>query len=103
MLEITLFFFQDCVILTFWNDVVVEFNKSLLIKLLREVHTYNFVDSIDINEDETNHLTQKFLQYQTPSGLLLSRLNLKVRTSIIFPCNLYPALGEYNRTQIIIT
>ena len=49
-------FFRDRVILTFRNNVVVEFNESLLTKLPGDVHTYNFVDSMDINEDGTDHI-----------------------------------------------
>lgn len=49
-------FFRDRVILTFRNDVVAEFNESLLLKLPGEVHTYDSMDSIDINEDKTDHL-----------------------------------------------
>lgn len=37
-----------------------------------------------------------------PSGLPLSRLNLKVGATIILLCNLYPILEECNRTLIII-
>lgn len=39
---------------------MAEFNKSLLIKLLRKIHIYNFVDSIDINEDKIDHILQEF-------------------------------------------
>ena len=55
-------FFRDRVILTFRNDVVAEFNESLLMKLPGEVHTYDSVDSVDINEDETDHIPQEFLR-----------------------------------------
>ena len=96
-------FFRYCVILTFRNDVVAEFNESLLMKLLGEVHTYDFVDSVDINEDETDHIPQEFLRSQTPSGLPPSRLNMKVGAPIILLRNLYPALGECNGTRMIIT
>ena len=71
-------FFRDCVILTFRNNVVAEFNKSLLMKLPGKVHTYDSVDSVDINEGETDHIPQEFLRSQTPSGLPPSKLNLKV-------------------------
>ena len=37
------------------------------------------------------------------SRLFLSRLNLKVKASIILLCNLYPALKNWNKTYIIIT
>lgn len=50
-------FFWDWVILTFRNDVVAEFNKSLLTKLPGEVYTYDSVDSMDINKDETDHIS----------------------------------------------
>lgn len=54
-------FFQDCVILTFWNDVVAEFNESFLMKLLGEVYIYNFINNIDINEDKIDYISQEFL------------------------------------------
>lgn len=56
MLEITLVFFWNYVILTFWNNMVAEYNKSFLIKLQREIHTFNSVDSININENKTDHI-----------------------------------------------
>ena len=96
-------FFWDRVILTFRNDVVAEFNKSLLMKLPRAVHTYNSVDNVDINEDKIDHIPQEFLQSQTPSGLPPSRLNLKVGAHIILLCNLYPASRNCNGTWMIIT
>lgn len=95
-------FFQDRVILIFRNNIVVEFNKSLLIKLSEEVYTYNSIDNIDINKDKTDYILQEFLQSQTPSKLLLTRLNLKVGAPIILFCNLYFALEEYNKTRMII-
>lgn len=42
--------------------MVVEFNKSLLMKLLEEVHTYESVENDNINEDKTDYISQKFLQ-----------------------------------------
>ena len=84
---------------------MAEFNKSLLTKLPGDVHTYDSVDSIDINEDRTDHIPQEFLQSQTvtPSGLPPSRLNLKVGAPIILLRNLYPALRECNGTRMVIT
>ncbi len=96
-------FFRDHVILTFRNDVVAEFNESLLTKLPGDVHTYDSVDSVDINEDRTDHIPQEFLRSQTPSGLPPSRLNLKVGAPIILLRNLYPASGECNGTRMVIT
>ena len=96
-------FFRDRVILPFRNNVVAEFNESLLMKLPGEVHTYDSVDSDDINENETDHIPQEFLRSQTPSGLPPSRLNLKVGAPIILLRNLYPASGECNGTRMIIT
>ena len=95
-------FFRDRVILTFRNNVVAEFNECLLIKLPREVNTYDSVDSMDVNEDGTDHIPQEFLQSQTPSGLPSFRLNLKVGAPIILLRNLYPASGECNGTRMII-
>ena len=83
--------------------MVAEFNKSLLIKLPKEVHTYDSVNSVDVNKDRTDHIPQEFLPSQTPSGLPPFRLNLKVEAPIILLRNLYPASGECNRTQMIIT
>ena len=82
---------------------MAEFNKSLLIKLPGEVHTYDFVDNKDINEDEMDHIPQEFLRSQTLSGLPLSRLNLKVGAPIILLRNLYPFSGECNGIWMIIT
>ncbi len=82
---------------------MAKFNKSLLIKLSREIYIYDFIDSIDINKNEMDHISQKFLQSQTFSRLSLFRLNLKVGTLIVLFCNLYPILGKYNGTQMIIT
>ena len=96
-------FFRDRIILTFRNDLVAEFNESLLMKLPGDVHTYDSVDSVDINQDETDHIPQEFLRSQMPSGLPPSRLNLKVGAPIILLRNLYPASGECNGTRMIIT
>lgn len=82
---------------------MAEFNESLLTKLLRDVHTYDSIDSVDINKDGTDHIPQEFLRSQTPSGLPPSRLNLKVGTPIILLCNLYLALGDCNGTRMVIT
>lgn len=49
-------FFGNCVIHTFWNDVVPEFNESFLIKLPGEVHTYDSVNSVDVNENRIDHI-----------------------------------------------
>ena len=83
--------------------MVAEFNEPLLMKLPEEVYTYDSVDSVDINEDETDHILQEFLRSQTPSGLPSSKLNLKVGAPIILLRNLYPASGECNGTRMIIT
>lgn len=82
---------------------ISEFNESLLTTLPGEVHIYDSIDCVDMNDDGTDHILQKFLQSQTLSRLLLSRLNMKVRVPIILLCNLYPVLGEFNRTRIVIT
>ena len=83
--------------------MVAAFNKSLLMKLPGDVHTYNSVDSVDINQDETDHIPQEFLRSQTPSGLPPSRLNLKVGAPIILLRNLYLASCECHGTRMIIT
>lgn len=82
---------------------MVEFNESLLIKLSGDIHEYDSVDSVDINEDGIDHIPQEFLRSQTTSRLPQSRLNLKVGASIILLRNLYPTSGECNGTRIIIT
>lgn len=74
-----------------------------MIKLPEEIDTYNSIESVDINKDETDHIPQEFLRFQTLSKLSSSNLNLKVRAFIILPRNLYPASGEFNKTQMIIT
>ena len=66
------------------------------------VYIYNSIDSIVINENKTDYIFQDFLQSQMPSKLSSSRLNLKVRASIILLYNLYPTAREYNGTRIII-
>ena len=53
-------FFRDRVILTFCNDVLAEFNESLLMKLSGDVYTYDSVDSVDINQDETHYTSRVF-------------------------------------------
>ena len=82
---------------------MAEFNESLLMKLPGEIHIYDSVDSVDINQDKTDQIPQEFLRSQTPSGLPPSRFNLKVGAPIILLRNLYPASGECNGTQMIIT
>lgn len=82
-----LFFFQNQIILTFCNNIVLEFNKFLLTKLLKDIYIYHFINSVDSNKDEMDHISQKFLSSETPSGLLFYRINLKVRTSIIYFTN----------------
>ena len=72
---------------------MAEFNESLLMKLPEEVHTYDSVDSVDINEDEIDHIPQEFLRSQIPSGLPPSKLNLKAGVPIILLRNLYPTSG----------
>lgn len=75
---------------------MAEFNKSLLIKVPGEVYIYDFIDSININKDRINHISQEFSQSRTTFGLPLSKLNLKIRAPIILFCNLYPVLKKYN-------
>lgn len=53
-------FFRDRVILTFRNDVISEFNESLLTKLPGDMHTYESMDSVDCNEDGTDHIFKSF-------------------------------------------
>ena len=72
-------------------------------KLPGNVYTYNSVDSVDINEDRTDHIPQEFLRSQMPSRLPPSRLNLKVGAPIILLRNLYPASGESYGTRMVIT
>lgn len=54
-------FFGDYVILTFENDVVAEFNESLLIKLAKEIHTYDSIDTVNINKNKYDYIPQEFL------------------------------------------
>lgn len=89
-------FFENCIVLNFWNDVMAEFNESFLIKLLEEIHIYDPIDTIDINEDKINHMHYEFLHSQLTLELLSSRFNLKFKAYIIIFCNLYPALEESN-------
>lgn len=82
---------------------MAEFNEFLLMKLPGEVHTYDSVDSVDINKDKTDYIPQEILRSQTPFGLSPSKLNLKVKAPMILLRNLYPASGECNGTRMIIT
>lgn len=82
---------------------MAEFNKSFLIKLLKDVYTYNFTNNIDINKDKKYHIFQEFLQFLTSSRLPLSRLNLKVKTLIILLCNLYLLSRKCNKIWMVIT
>lgn len=70
--------------------MIAEFNESLLLKLCRDVHIYDSVNSVDINKYKTDHILQEFLQSSTPSGLPLSKLNLKVGAPIIFATYILP-------------
>lgn len=72
-------------------------------KLSEDLHTYDFINSVNNNKNGTDHISQEFLQSQMPSRLLHSKLNLKVGALIILLCNLYPTSGEYNGTRIVIT
>ena len=81
---------------------ISEFNESLLTRLPGDV-SYDSVDSVDMNEDGTDHIPQEFLRSRTPPGLLPPRLDLKVGASIILLRNLYPATGECNQTRMVIT
>ena len=38
------------------NNVVAKFNKSFFIKLPREVHIYNSMNTDDINKNKTDHI-----------------------------------------------
>lgn len=96
-------FFRDCLSLTYQDNLVAKLNKSLLMKLPKEVHIYNSVDSVDIKKNETSYTLQEFLQSQTLAELSLSRFNFKVVAFIIFFCNLYSTLAKCDGTQIIIT
>lgn len=77
--------------------MVAEFNKSVLIKLLGEIHIYNFFNNININENKIDYIPQEFLYFQTLFGLLLFKFNLKVGAPIILFCNLYFVLRKSNR------
>lgn len=82
---------------------MAKFNKFSLIKLLREVYIYNFVDNVDINKDKTDNISEEFLESQTPFRLCFFKLKLKVRAPIILLHKLYLVLKKYNKTQMIIT
>lgn len=63
--------------------MIAEFNKSFLIKLPKNIHIYNSVNNIDINQNIIDHIFQKFLLSQISFRLSFFRLNLKVGVFII--------------------
>lgn len=47
----------------FWNNKVIKFNKSLLIKLPKEILKYDYVDNNNINKNKTNYIPQEIFQF----------------------------------------
>ena len=55
-------FFRNHIFLIFWNNGVAKFKKPLLMKLLKEVYLFNFVDSVNINKNKIDHIAQEISQ-----------------------------------------
>lgn len=52
-------FFQNYIILTFLNNIANKFNNSFLIILSKQIYIYNFINSVNINKDKTDFISQK--------------------------------------------
>lgn len=96
-------FFRDQAILTFRNDVLADYNQTLLGKLPEELHTYDSIDAVEDNAEKQQHLPQEFLRSLMPLGLPFFSLNLKVGEPIVLLRNLHPASEKCNGTRLIVT
>ena len=100
-------FFRDRAILTTRNDTVAAINNNIFKKLPGQSRVYDTVDSINFDTMgkgvERPDISQEFLRAQNPSGLVLSRLELKVGTPIIHLRNLFPREGLCSGARMIIT
>jgi hypothetical protein len=99
-------FFRDRAILTTKNDTVADINVRILTRLAGETRVYDTVNSISFNtmeKDNRSDISIEFLRAQNPSGLPLTRLELKIGTPVICLRNLFFREELCNETRIIIT
>ena len=98
-------FFRDRVILTFRNDVVIDFNADMLQKMLEELHVFDSMNFADVNEVEQSRdeLSTEYLRSLSSAELSPARLCLKVKVLIILLRNLYLKDGLCNGIRMTVT
>eukprot|EP00794_Sanderia_malayensis_P002726 gene2726-biopygen2250 len=85
------------------NENSHEINKLILQRLRTPTHTYFSADKVLTDDRQEAHTYPvEFLNAQTPSGMPLHKLELKVGAIIILLRNLNPKKGVCNGTQLIV-
>ena len=97
--------FRDRAILATRNSTVDELNALIMQRFPGALRTYRSIDSTDANEaaEGVEQIPVEFLQDQSPSGLPLSRLELKVGVPVMLLRNLLPNHGLCNGTRMVVT
>eukprot|EP00794_Sanderia_malayensis_P017148 gene17148-biopygen14755 len=85
------------------NENSHEINKLILQRLQTPTHTYFSADKVLTDDPEEAHsYPMEFLNAQTPSGMPLRKLELKVGAIVILLRNLNPKKGLCNGTRLIV-
>ena len=97
--------FRDRTILAFRNDTVTMFNDLMIHQLPGVLHTFNAVNTADINDSavQMEELPAEYLQIIQHAALPPSRLCLKLGAPVILIRNLNPKEGLCNGTRMIVT
>ena len=99
--------FKSRAILSFRNDMVTEFNNSLIPQLQGEIHVFNAMNSVEHASNESapgmESIPVEFLQSIEIASLPPSKLCLKIGAPIILLRNLNPKQGLCNGTRLTIT
>jgi hypothetical protein len=85
-------FFRNRAILITKNDTLADINVRILTRLAGETRVYDTVNSINFNTMEKGNRPNIFIEFlraQNPSGLPPARLELKIKTPVIYLRNLF--------------
>ncbi|KHJ32285.1 hypothetical protein EV44_g5118 [Erysiphe necator] len=96
--------FNDQAILTSQNDEGTSFNNT--IAELRPTESHEYFAQDKVQNEEARHISDypaEFLHTHGGSGLPLGGLTLQVGMPVMLLRNLYPKVGLYNGTRLIIT
>jgi hypothetical protein len=99
-------FFRNRAILITKNDTVADINVRILTRLASETRVYDIINFISfdiIKEGNRSNISIEFLRAQNPSGLSLTRLELKIRVPVICFQNLFFKKKLCNNTRMIIS